>query len=313
MGLIVGTQETWLRLARLGAQPSEGRQAGELHLAVGHEAQHGEVQRVRRLPGCVASSAGIRSDRRRQPANCSCRTWSRSDELIAPRAGEGGQPPPWTLTYLWIPGSGEVRSGIPGSPWLPWCSAALAVGACPATVHLLEAAGRPPSRHVCVGAVHTCRCCRSRRVSGRWAVSVVRTSRQWSSVCRVPLPCPLLHHHRSGRCRRRQRCLSRRTLRLRRSAAILCNFCRRCRRRRRAYRSRRAHPTPGDHGRRAFDREIFVCLSLSQLGGVQLILLNAPRLLPFCGRNPGDFFAFRRFTSRVPMPHAVYGVWHHGS
>ena len=177
MGLIVGTQETWLRLARLGAQPSEGRQAGELHLAVGHGAEHGQVQRVRRLPGRVAGLSGIRSDRRRQPANCSCRTWSRSDELIAPRAGEGGQPPPWTLTYLWIPGSGEVRSGIPGSPWLPWCSAALAVGACPATVHLLEAAGRPPSRHVCVGAVHTCRCCRSRRVSGRWAVSVVRASR----------------------------------------------------------------------------------------------------------------------------------------
>ena len=135
------------------------------------------MQRVRRLPGRVAGLSGIRSDRRRQPANCSCRTWSRSDELIAPRAGEGGQPPPWTLTYLWIPGSGEVRSGIPGFPWLPWCSAALAVGACPATVHLLEAAGRPPSRHVCVGAVHTCRCCRSRRVSGRWAVSVVRASR----------------------------------------------------------------------------------------------------------------------------------------
>ena len=236
------------------------------------------MQRVRRLPGRVAGCTGIRSDRRRQPANCSCRTWSRSDELIAPRAGDGGQPPPWTLPYLWIPGSGEVRSGIPGFPWLPWCSAALAVGACPATVHLLEAAGRPPSRHVCVGAVHTCRCCRSRRVSGRWAVSVVRKSRQWSSVCRVPLPCPLASTTTArGRCRRRRRpsrrhrCLSRRTLRLRRSAAILCNFCRR------RHRSHRAHPTPGDHGRRAFDREIFVCLSLSQLGGVQLILLNAPR------------------------------------
>ena len=58
-GLIVGTQETWLRLARLGAQPSEGRTAAELHLAVGHGAEHGQVQRVRRLPGRVAGCTGI--------------------------------------------------------------------------------------------------------------------------------------------------------------------------------------------------------------------------------------------------------------
>ena len=68
----------WLRLARQGAQPSGDRLAGELHLAVGHGAEHGEVQRERRLPGRVASPTVVRSDRRRQPANCSCRTLLRS-------------------------------------------------------------------------------------------------------------------------------------------------------------------------------------------------------------------------------------------
>ena len=71
------------KLARQGAQPSGDRLAGELHLAVGHGAEHGEVQRVRRLPGRVAGLSGIRSDRRRKPANCSCRTWLRSDKLVA--------------------------------------------------------------------------------------------------------------------------------------------------------------------------------------------------------------------------------------
>ena len=74
--------------------------------AGGHGAEHGQVQRVRRLPGRVAGSAGIRSDRRRQLANCSCRTWSRNDKLIAYGLGDEAQPPPWTLKYLWIPGSG---------------------------------------------------------------------------------------------------------------------------------------------------------------------------------------------------------------